>query len=302
MRRLGLALIVGGFTAALMSAFTGRAVPANALADAPLPARPLHVMSLNQCADQIVLALLPPTRIASVTWLSRDPLTSRMAEAAARVPVNFGQAEEVLAQNPDLIVTGIYTTGALKALLRRLGYPILEVETPESFEAIRDVTRARAAALDERATAERLLSAMDAALAEAARPPTHLRVAAWDGGGYAPGTGTLYHAILTAAGAINVAAEEGVLTYAEFDAEALLQTAPAALVQGISRADEPGRRRDVVRHPLARRFYDGRTVTLAQSLYVCGTPYSAEAVTALHAAFADLKARGLDGAPFEARP
>lgn len=302
MRVLGLVLIGAGLAAGVAGWLEGRAVEPTSAMAAPMPERPLRVMSLNQCADQIVLALLPPERIASVTWLSRDVATSRMAAEAARVGVNFGQAEEVLAQQPDLIVTGRFTTGATKALLRRLGFAILEVETPESFAAIRDVTRALAAVLGESAKAETLLGAMDAALEVAAASPTYLRVAAWDGGGYAPGADTLYHAILTAAGAINVAAEQGVSTYAEFDAEALLQTAPAALVQGISRADAPGRRRDVDRHPLARQFYADRTVTLPQSLYVCGTPYSAEAVTLLHAAFADLQASGLDTAPFQAMP
>ncbi len=302
MRALGLILIGAGLAVGAVGLFGGRALPPGDATAAPIPARPAHVMSLNQCADQIVLALLPPDRIASVTWLSRDPMTSRMATEAERVGVNFGQAEEVLAQKPDLIVTGQFTTGATKALLRRLGFPLLEVETPESFAAIREVTRLMARVLGESAKAEGLLSAMDAALADAARSPAHLRVAAWDGGGYAPGVDTLYHAILTAAGAINVAAEQGVSTYAEFDAEALLQTAPVALVQGISRADAPGRRRDVARHPLARQFYADRTVTLPQSLYVCGTPYSAEAVTLLHAAFASLKASGRDTPPFTALP
>lgn len=301
MRRLGLILILGGLAAGLGGALSGRAAPPAGHAAAPLPARPLHVMSLNQCTDQIVLALLEPARIASVTWLSRDPLTSRMAAEAAQVGANFGQGEEVLAQHPDLIVTGAYTTGALKGLLRRLGYPILEVETPESFAAIRAVTRTLAAALDARAKAEALLADMDGALAAAAVSPSHLRVAAWDGGGYAPGAGTLYDAILVAAGAINVAAEAGVSAHAAFDAEALIETAPDVLVQGVMRRDAPGRRQDVARHPLERRFYDGRTVTLPQSLYVCGTPHSGEAVRLLHDALADMKARGLDHPPFAAR-
>jgi len=298
MQALGALLIGAGLVAGAVALGGSHTVsPVDAVAATP-PRHPVRVMSLNQCTDQIVLALLPPERIASVTWLSRDPLTSRMAAEAMRVGANFGQGEEVLAQNPDLIITGAFTTGALKGLLRRLGYPILEVETPESFEAIRSATRVIADALDERGKAETMLGAMDRELAVAAASPSYLRVVAWDGGGYAPGSGTLYHAILTAAGAINVAAEAGVSTYAEFDAEALLQSAPDALVQGVSRADQPGRRRDVARHPLARHVYGERTVTVPQSLYVCGTPYSAEAVSVLHAAFAKLKAEGLDVPPF----
>jgi iron complex transport system substrate-binding protein len=301
MRAFGAFLIGAGLVAGAAGLMGSRAAPHVDGAAAVLPAHPMRVMSLNQCTDQLVLALLPPERITSVTWLSRDDLTSRMAAEAMRVPANFGQAEEVLAQDPDLIVTGAYTTGALKGLLKRLGYPILEVETPESFAAIGDVTRKVADALGERAKAEAWIVSMDRALANAAASPTHLRVAAWDGGGYAPGEGTLYNAILVAAGAINVASEAGVSSYAEFDAEALIETAPDVLVQGIARRDEPGRRQDISRHPLERHFYEGRTVTVPQSLYVCGTPYSAEAVSVLHDSFAAMKAKGYDTPPFQVR-
>ncbi|MFT3810574.1 MAG: ABC transporter substrate-binding protein [Micropepsaceae bacterium] len=297
MRALGLGLIVAGVIAGGAGLSAGPSAAGDAKA-AALPPHPMRVMSLNQCTDQIVLALLPPERITSVTWLTRDPLTSRMAEAAMRVGANFGVAEEVLAERPDLVVTGVFTTGALKRLLRRLGIPVYEVETPENFEAIARVTREMAAVLGEEAKAETLIAGMEARLAAAAQAPTRLRVAAWDGGGYAPGAGTLYHELLTAAGAVNVAAEGGVNQYAEFDAEAVLMTAPDALVQGVPTPDEPGLRREAETHPLARRFYAERTVTVPQWAYVCGTTYSAEAVSLLAAAFAALKAKGLDTPPF----
>lgn len=300
MRRLGLFLIGAGLAVGVFGLTGGRAVPHADAASPPLPAHPLRVMSLNQCTDQIVLALLPKDRITSVTWLSRDPLTSRMADTAMQVGANFGAAEEVLAERPDLVVTGVFTTGALKGLLRRLGIAVYEAETPESFDAIARVTRDMAAVLGETAKAEAMIAAMTARLAEAAKAPTHLRVAAWDGGGYAPGAGTLYHELLTAAGAVNVAAADGVNQFAEFDAEAVLMTAPDALVQGVPTPDEPGLRREAETHPLARRFYADRTVTVPQWAYVCGTTYSAEAVTLLAAAFAALKRQGLDTPPFGA--
>ncbi len=298
MRALGLSLIAAGVIAGAAELAAGPSLPPHDAAAARPPSHPLRVMSLNQCADQIVLALLPPERITSVTWLNRDPLTSRMVAEAERVGVNHGQAEEVLAQRPDLVVTGVYTTGALKVMLRRLGIPVYEAQTPESFPAIRAVTRALAEVLDAKDAAEPLIAAMDARLAAAARNPTHLRVAAWDGGGYAPGVGTLYHEILVAAGAVNVAAEDGVSQFAEFDAEAVIETAPDVLVQGVDRADAPGLRRQAERHPLARSYYADRTVTVPQWAYVCGTPYSAEAVTVLAEAFAEMKGKGLDTPPF----
>ena len=90
-------------------------------------ARPLRVMSISDCGDQLVLALLPPSQIASVTWLARDPSASIMAREAMRVPVNHGAAEEVLRDRPDLVIAGTYTTPVARALLKRLHVPMLEL-------------------------------------------------------------------------------------------------------------------------------------------------------------------------------
>ena len=57
-------------------------------------AHPVRVFSANQCIDQIILALLPPERIASVTWLSRDGAAGPVARAAQRVGVNHGLVEQ----------------------------------------------------------------------------------------------------------------------------------------------------------------------------------------------------------------
>ena len=53
------------------------------------------------------------------------------------------------------------------------------------------MTRKLAAVLGAEGEAEAMIAGMDGRLTDAARAPTHLRVAAWDGGGYAPGAGTL---------------------------------------------------------------------------------------------------------------
>ncbi|MGI4880364.1 MAG: ABC transporter substrate-binding protein [Janthinobacterium lividum] len=244
---------------------------------------PIRVMSLNQCADQIVLALVPPARIASVTWLSRDPAGSLMTAAARRVGVNHGAAEEVVAQNPDLVVAGSFTTPATRSLLRQLGYPMIEVGSADSFADIRRITRQVAAAVGETARAELLIARMDRQLAELARDPApRLRVAAWDGGGFDAPAGSLYDAMLTAAGAINVANEATATGYRAPDAEVLLKSAPALLVQGVAGIrHEVGPRDDVARHPVVRRIWRGRTLVITPAYYICGTPFSADAALAL---------------------
>ena len=246
-------------------------------------AKPVHVMSMNQCTDQLVLALLPPERIASVTWLSRDPDGSLMFREAARVDINHGMSEEVLRQKPDLVIAGAFTTPATRGLLKRLGFPMIEVDHAETYEDIRKITRQVAKAVGEPARGEELIAKMDRQLADLARDPgPPLRVAAWDGAGFNASTGSLYDTVLKTAGATNVANTLQKSSYGKPDIEILLLSAPSLLVTGAGVGRRPGLRENVELHPLIRRYWDGdRTLTIRQAYYVCGTPMVTEAAMQL---------------------
>jgi iron complex transport system substrate-binding protein len=258
---------------------------------------PQRVMSLNLCTDQLLLDLLPPERIASITYLARARDKAFHWAEAQRVAINHGLAEEVLAQNPDLVLAGTYSTAAARQLLKTVGVPILEVPPANSFEQIREVTRQVARAVGEVAAGERLLEAMDATLVElaASRPRQSIRVAGWSGGGSVPGQGTLFDAILDAAGGVNIASTIAGTRSGSFDIEELLAARPDVLAYGTS-SDEaaPSLRTDASQHPLLLRIYRQRRVTYPDVLYSCGLPESAAAAVALRAKLlaADAAARG----------
>lgn len=248
-------------------------------------ARPTRVMSINQCTDQIVLMLLPPERIASVSWLSRDPSGSLMAAAARRVAVNRGTAEEVVRQRPDLVIAGSFTTPATRALLRRLRYPLVEVPEASSIDDIRTVTMTIARAVGQERRGRALLARMDRDLALLARNVgPAVRVAAWDGDGFGASPGSLYGWMLRSAGAVNVADLPPVSGHAAPDVELLLAARPALLVRASGGPDEPGLRANVAHHPIVHRYWDeGRTIRLPSAAYACGTPLIADAALKLRA-------------------
>ncbi len=277
MRRAGILLAIAAMA---LPVSAGSAPPPVATAQAAKaqPALPMRVMSINQCTDQLVLMLLPPERIASVTWLSRDPLLSLMAARARGVAANRGEIEDVVRQQPDLIVADSFGSAATRAALRRFGFPMIEVAQPQSFDEIRATVRTLAVRLGTVARGEALIAGMDARLAELARrPPLNLRVASWSGDGLSRGEGALYDAVLDAAGARN-AAKEGV---AGTDVEALLALNPDILVAPVGGVVGQSLRDRVARHPLVRRRWAGRQVAVSPRAYICGTPLIANAAAAL---------------------
>ena len=238
--------------------------------------RPLRVMSMSQCTDQLVLALLPPARIASVTWLSRDPRFSAEAGAAMRVPINHGGVEEVARTRPDLIVTDTFSNPGGRALLRRLGYPMIEVADAASVADIRRNVRTVAAAVGERARGEALIAGMDRALAVPPDAPRErIRVAAWDRDGM--GAGTMLDTILAAAGAIDVGTRGG-------DVEDLLVAAPTLLVERTSGAPSASLGDNRADHPIVRaRWNRDRRLRVPEADLFCATPAIGKAALSLRA-------------------
>jgi iron complex transport system substrate-binding protein len=233
---------------------------------------PQRIMSLKICTDELLLDLVPSYRIASVTFLSREKAGLKYWPQAAGIPINHGSAEEILSTHPDLILTDPFMAPSLRPLLAKTGAKIVEVPPAENFEQIRAVTRMVAKAVGEEARGEVLIAKMDADLRAlmAHRPKKTLTVAGWGTGGYVPGTGGLFDAMLTAAGARNV--ERGAFGY--YDVEGLIAANPDALVYGDTYSGTTSLRADQDLHPALLKRYAGRRVSYA-SLYGCGVPQSA---------------------------
>jgi iron complex transport system substrate-binding protein len=249
----------------------------------PAAAAPQRIMSLKICTDALLLDLVPTSRIASVTFLAREKAALKYWPQAVHVPVNHNTAEEILATRPDLILTDSFTAPSLRPLLARSGARVVEVPPAESFEQIRAVTRLVAQAVGEEARGEALIARMDSQLRDLAahRPSRSPAVAGWGGGGYVPGRGGLFDAVLAQVGARNV--ETGPFGY--YDVETLLARNPDALIYGETYGGTASLRDDQNLHPALMTRYAGRRVSY-DSLYGCGVPETAQAALRLQAGLA----------------
>jgi iron complex transport system substrate-binding protein len=236
-------------------------------------APPQRIASLNLCTDQLLLALVPPQRIASLTWLARTDGDAAQRELAARLPINRGGAEEILAVHPDLVLAGRYTTSTTRALLRRVGVPIVEVDAVLDWEGIRRVTREVAAAVGETARGEALLARMDEDLAAIAalRGPVPVRAIGWSGAAAdVPGADTLFNTILTTAGGINLAARPA--GGSAFDLETVLRLRPRVLLRGTSFGEGRALRSGAANHRALRALPELTVIDYPEGAWACGVP------------------------------
>jgi iron complex transport system substrate-binding protein len=240
-------------------------------------APPQRIVSLNLCTDQLLLALVPSERIASLTWLARTDGDAAQRAQASHLPSNRGSAEEVLAAHPDLVLAGRYTTSTTRALLGQVGVPMLEVDAVQDWPGIRRVTRQVAAAVGEAARGEELLAHMDAQLAqiEALRVPVPVRAIGWSGAaGDVPGADTLFNTILTTAGAINLAARP--VGSSGFDLEELLRARPQLLLRGTSYGEGRSLRSGTANHRALRALPHLAIIDYPEGAWACGVPAAAD--------------------------
>jgi iron complex transport system substrate-binding protein len=242
---------------------------------------PQRIVSLNLCTDQLLMALVRPERIASITWLSRTEGDPALRLLAQQLQTNHGGAEEVLALRPDLVIAGRFTTGTTRALLRRVGVPLLEVDSANDWESVRRITREVATAVGEAARGEDLLRVMDAELAQLAHrlPAVPYRAIGWSGAGDdVPGRDTMFNTILETAGAVNLGARAGT---GSLDLEQVLRARPQLLMRGAAYASKPALRNEVAKHPVLRALPGLATFEYPEAVYGCGVPRAAHLAAAL---------------------
>lgn len=246
-----------------------------ALSSGVAEARPLRVMSLDQCADQYVLALAPDADLAlSPRADDPDAWLRREAEGRRRVRPTL---ESAVGFNPDVVVRYWGGEPRLLAALERRGARVVTIRDAADFDGIRGNIREAAHALGRPDRGEALLSRMDGRLGQARRQPAKGRALYLTAGGFTAGAGTLVDAILKAAGYANAAAPG----FGAVSVERIALEPPARFILAFfeqARADWRG----VGRHPVVQKAARGRTAArLPGSALSCPAWFAADAAAML---------------------
>ncbi len=254
--------------------------------------KPRRIVSLNLCADELVLRLADRRNIASVTWLSRDPADSNVVDLAARVPVNYGLAEEVVPLNPDLIVAGIQTARTAVGLLKQAGFPVMELGVPRNLDEVRGQIRELAGAIGEPGRGERMIDDINARLAAVPVPPERRPTAiVLDPNLFTASSDSLVDRVIAAAGLVNLAPRLGVDRDGRVPLEAVLTGRPDVLILGTSPDGPPSLASQLLRHPALERL-SARLAVVPSRLWACAGPSVVDAIERLSRVATDVRQAG----------
>ena len=259
-------------------ALAGLLASAPALADSPR-----RVVSINLCADQLLLAFLPPDRIASLSPLARDPLYSALAERARAIPDNSGRGESILLTDADLVLAGTFESRMRRELLVRHGFDVMTLKPWGSLDEGRAQVRALAARLGVEPAGERLVAAIDDALARSrGAAPARRSILVLQRRGYTPGDMTILDELLRHMGLAPSTERLGLRHGGTVSLERLVADPPDYLLTSAEDGDAVDQGSALLFHPALARIVPGeRRLALPGRLSLCGGPSTPMAIDAL---------------------
>ncbi|HWK36304.1 ABC transporter substrate-binding protein [Sphingomonas sp.] len=242
------------------------------------PERPVRVVSLDYCADQYVLRLVPRARILAVSP-DADADFSYMRAAAKGVRQVRPTAEDVLLLKPDLVVRSYGGGANAGAMFARAGVPVVQLGYADDLAGVRRVLTETADALGEHARGAAMARAFDARLAAVKRDGARRNALYVTPGGVTAGPDTMIDAMFHAAGLTNFQTAPG---WGTIPLERLAYATPDVIATAFQ--DTRWRRPDpwsAAGHPLVRRLSGRPTAALSGASTACGAWFVLDAVEAM---------------------
>ncbi len=257
-----LALVAGLIT----TCYAVRSTPAAGL-DAPK-----RIVSVNLCADQMLIELADPTRIVALGPFSREPLLSFLADRAQAFPQISNRTENLLHMDADAVVVGPFDNMYMRSALRRQGIREMVVGRWISLNEVKQGITNFSDGIDQARSGARLIEEIETSVAElkdlvtSVNPYTFLIL---QRRGYV-GEGEIVAELLELAGLANAAKGAS----AQFlSVESVIALRPSVLV--VSGRDVPAKDRGLalLEHPALTRLYpSSRRITAPDRLVICGGP------------------------------
>ncbi len=241
---------------------------------------------MNLCTDELLLLLVEPERIASLSYFATNPDYSYLAAEARAFAANRGQADEVLALDPDLVLTSQFSATLAANLLERLGERVERLGFAATADEVYAQIRQVAALTGTEQRAESLVSDLQMSIAREQQDLLPLlqgkSAVFFASNGFSYGANSLQHDFITSLGLRNVAADAGLYGPAQLPLEILLAAEPDFLFTDRRSELDTALAHPLLQHPaLTSLGTKMRVIELPDALFQCAGPQLAEAYRTL---------------------
>lgn len=240
--------------------------------------RPQRIVSLNLCADQLVLALADRDQIVGLTRNAADPEMSGEAAKAKGLRILTNSAEEILDLDPDLVIGMPARRSAAISVLKGEDYNLLDLKTANTLDEIYASIRETAAAVGHPERGRALIADMEKQLAAIPSPGAGRVAAYYQRRGFMTGTGTLIDNLMTRVGVVNLAAKLGKPALSQLRLEEMVAAEPDFLIVESATDTVTDQGSEMLHHPALK---DIPRISIPQAWTVCGSPAYANAARSM---------------------
>lgn len=238
---------------------------------------PSRIVSINLCADELLLSLANPAQITALSPYSVDPQLSFLADAASAYRHDAAEAETVVDLDPDLVLAGRYTKRATRDMLERLGYRVVTLDPARSIEESIDQIREIAEIVGHVGRGEELVDDIKQAEGRAAfaagQPESAPTAAVYQRRGYVTGAETLTNELLATVGVVNLGGDLAGPRGGFVPLETIVAESPDFLVMASPVVTVEDQGTALLAHPaLVDAYPADRRILLPENLTVCGGP------------------------------
>lgn len=243
------------------------------------------IVSMNPCADAMLMALVPPARIAAISHYSQRPdSTSIPLDVARRFRGTSGTAEEVIGMKPDLVIASSFTPPSTREAFARARLNTLYLDIPASIDASKAQVTALAAAVGAPARGAALNARIDAAIAATGWRGPKVAALLWIGGNLVNGSQTLLDDMMVRTGFANQAAHYGLAHTGQLPMEQVIADPPRVmLVPEGAGHDSDSRAAALRQRAIAETGLPVLQAQFPRHLVNCGGPVIPAAMTRLAA-------------------
>jgi len=248
---------------------------------------PKRVVSQTIGTDDVLLALAGPGQIAALSHLAHDPLYAPDAKSAKKYPTLKGSsAEDILRFKPDLVLMASFSPPDSVAVLKKAGIKLYIMEKYETLEDVYECLRQVGDLLGQRQKADKLIASckervnnLSSALKEA-KPVRVLSAGVYP---YISGSDTSFQDLCDHAGAINAAAEAGIVGVVPTPSEKMLSWQIDILIGPTEhRQSEAGpkladRLKDVAPYRYLEAYKKGRVIEIPGALFAATSHHRIDA-------------------------
>lgn len=253
-------------------------------------AKPQRIVSLNLCTDQLLLLLVDPSRIASISFLSAVPEYSQWVEQTEGLHLNHALAEEIVPLKPDLILAGDYTDSYIVRFFEAQNIPVQRVSLPSGVNSLFTGLQTVASLTGDEASANtivkeqsaRMQSLQDRAIALFDTDGERPVLASIGPNAFTQGVGTIRDELIGLAQMQNLAATLGMKGNAHYSLEQLIYYQPDILMLEDSTPNKDSLAQILMQHPAMRRGLKSSVRhELNTSLMSCAGPSLVDALERL---------------------